>query len=69
MKRIDRSLHADAVQAHRREDCLHYQSCLSEASARLWPSFSCKGCELYHPESKSSSRPFDHASSPQGWDI
>ena len=47
MKKIDFFLDMKNVTAHRRDDCIHYASCLEEASAMLWPSFSCANCKQF----------------------
>ena len=47
MKRIEQPLEITAVAAHRHEECVHYTACLEEASALLWPSFSCRDCPLF----------------------
>ena len=56
MKRIENPLDMNTVTLHRREECIHYASCLEEASAMLWPSFSCAGCKQY-AEAEAPSRP------------
>ena len=68
MKKICRPLSLDAVQDHRKERCLHYDGCLDEASALLWPSFSCEGCELYM-EKVADSVCYERASSPLAWEL
>jgi hypothetical protein len=47
MKRMEQTLEITAVGEHRHEECIHYMACLEEASALLWPSFSCRDCPLF----------------------
>ena len=68
MKKVCRPLTIDTVKAHRKEDCVHYEGCLEEASALLWPSFSCDGCEQFSAK-RNESREFERAASPLGWDM
>ena len=68
MKKIFHPLKLDSVNAHRKEDCLHYDGCLEEASALLWPSFSCKGCPLYNPQDIKHIHQ-EGATSPLGWEV
>jgi hypothetical protein len=67
MKKINRLLDMKAVEEHRREDCLHYDGCLEEASALLWPSFSCCGCKLFEERIEPAPR-FEQCASPLAWD-
>lgn len=68
MHKIDRPLTLNAVVRHRREECTHYECCLEEASALLWPSFSCEGCRLF---SQRTNQPLycERASSPLAWEV
>lgn len=68
MKKIMRPLDLDAIKRHRKEHCVHYEACLEEASALLWPSFSCEGCKLF---SAKGTRPVCHsrAATPLAWEI
>ncbi|MCP4677149.1 MAG: hypothetical protein GY854_16870 [Deltaproteobacteria bacterium] len=68
MKKICRPLNLEAVNTHRKESCLHYDGCLEEASALLWPSFSCEGCKLYM-EKTAEPVCYDRAASPLAWEI
>ena len=68
MKKVNRPLEIRAVREHRREDCIHYEGCLEEASALLWPSFSCEGCKLFAPK-KESEKQHERAASPLAWDF
>ena len=68
MKKIDRTLELDAVRSHRREDCLHYSNCLDEASALLWPSFSCEECERYR-QVEVEKLSYEKAASPLAWEV
>ncbi|MFO8071403.1 MAG: hypothetical protein R6V85_05965 [Polyangia bacterium] len=68
MKKINRPLEMKNVKRHRREDCVHYEGCLEEASALLWPSFSCEDCKQFAPKRKSIPRN-DHCSSPLAWEM
>lgn len=67
MKKVNRLLDLRAVQCNRREDCQHYPACLEEASALLWPSFSCDGCKLFE-ERRDSSLRWGQSCSPLAWD-
>ena len=68
MKKVSRTLDLDSIPVHRREECLHYESCLDEASALLWPSFSCYGCALYC-EKKLEPHSYERASSALAWEV
>lgn len=68
MKKIMRTLNLESVKFHRRESCAHYESCLEEASALLWPSFSCEGCKLYTAK-RARQICYERAASPLAWDI
>ena len=68
MKKIERPLDLRGVPAHRKEDCIHYEGCLDEASAMLWPSFSCKGCRLFLVRDKEPLR-YERAASPLAWEV
>jgi hypothetical protein len=68
MKRLDQPLEIKAVQIHRREECIHYDRCLEEASALLWPSFSCAGCKLYFSRHAGPTR-YERAACALGWDL
>jgi hypothetical protein len=67
MKKMNRLLEVRAVGEHRREDCVHYEACLEEASALLWPSFSCCGCRLFEARTEPE-RSFEQYASPLAWD-
>jgi len=67
MKRIERPLELQAIDIHRRENCIHYKGCLEEASALLWPSFSCKGCKLFFMK-KAEPVSYERAASPLAWE-
>jgi len=47
MEKICQPLEFNDVNEHRRDNCIHYGGCLEEASAMLWPSFSCKNCKQF----------------------
>lgn len=68
MKRIENPLDMNTVNLHRREECIHYASCLEEASAMLWPSFSCAGCKQY-AEAEAPVPTYDRAASPLAWEF
>ncbi len=67
MKKIERPLDLNSIESHRREDCVHYRQCLEEASALLWPSFSCKDCKLFFLKKAEPVR-YERAASPLAWD-
>lgn len=67
MKRLEHPLEVRTVCRHRREECVHYDMCLKEASALLWPSFSCADCKLYFGRHGGLVR-YERAASPLGWD-
>jgi hypothetical protein len=71
MRKVNRPLEFESVCSHRREDCIRYAGCLSEASALLWQSFSCDECELYTPADMESleSRWHQKACSPLAWEV
>ena len=68
MRKVNEPLKLDSVLIHRREDCMHYDICLEEASALMWQSFSCKGCEHF---SKKTFEPvsYERAVSPLAWEV
>ena len=68
MKKIKRPLDIKGVTEHRREDCVHYDGCLEEASAMLWPSFSCAGCKHFVVKEKPIPS-YERAASPLAWDF
>ena len=68
MQKVERPLKFETVGKHRREDCIHYEGCLEEASALLWPSFSCKGCRLFMGR-KTQTMSYEKSASPLGWEI
>ncbi len=68
MKKICRPLTLETVNAHRREECLHYESCLEEASALLWPSFSCDGCGLFVAKTTDNVC-HERSASPLAWEV
>jgi len=67
MKKINRLLDLRAVSEHRHDDCLHYEACLEEASALLWPSFSCEGCKVYEKRLEQACN-WHQSCSPLAWD-
>jgi hypothetical protein len=69
MKKIEQTLELARVAEHRREDCANYTGCLHEASALLWPSFSCKNCDRYIASSLCSIESYERNASPLAWDI
>ncbi|MDJ0762389.1 MAG: hypothetical protein QNJ97_05315 [Myxococcota bacterium] len=69
MKKIRRPLTLEAVTIHRKETCLHYESCLDQASALLWPSFSCEGCPNYVKAAGSEGMCYEKAASPLAWEV
>lgn len=69
MKRVSRPLDVVAVKKHRREECVHYKGCLEEASALLWPSFTCEGCQLFFPRPATDHASYERSASPLGWEI
>ncbi|MCP4605924.1 MAG: hypothetical protein GY847_36330 [Proteobacteria bacterium] len=68
MKKITRPLNLESVTTHRREECVHYEGCLEEASALLWPSFSCDGCKLFMAKS-GEPMCYERAASPLAWEV
>jgi len=68
MKKMENPLDMRNVSRHRKENCIHYASCLEEASAMLWPSFSCERCKHF-AESERSSQDYNRSASPLGWEI
>jgi hypothetical protein len=68
MQKVDRPLTIESVNKHRREECLHYEACLEEASALLWPSFSCSGCRLFM-EKRNRTIVYEQSASPLAWEI
>jgi hypothetical protein len=68
MKKVTRPLEFDSIVAHRKEDCVHYAGCLTEASALLWQSFSCHECEFY-TEGSMDHYCYEKASSAIAWEI
>ena len=68
MKKMERPLNLDSAVDSRREDCVHYKSCLSEASTLLWASFSCEGCPLFRCATSEGPR-YDRAASALGWEV
>lgn len=68
MKKVFRPLDLQSVNIHRKEECLHYDSCLDEASLLLWPSFSCEGCPLYSPSNETPIC-YERAASPLAWEV
>ena len=67
MKRLEQPLEIAGVCEHRREECIHYMGCLEEASALLWPSFSCRECPLY-AFGGDPVVSYERAASPLAWD-
>jgi len=67
MKRLEQPLEIARVCEHRHEECIHYNSCLEEASALLWPSFSCKSCPQY-ALGGTPVMSYERAASPLAWD-
>ena len=63
-----RPLDLSAVKCHRKENCVHYEACLDEASALLWPSFSCEGCRLFIAKTTKSVS-HRRAATPLAWEI
>jgi len=68
MKKIDQPLEMTNVLEHRREECIHYASCLEEASAMLWQSFSCAECKQFLRDVRPSPS-YHRAASPLAWEI
>ncbi len=68
MRKINEPLKLDAVRIHRRENCLHYEICLEEASALMWQSFSCKGCEHFTAKA-CDSMTYERSMSPLAWEV
>ncbi len=68
MRKVNEPLKMDAVRQHRREDCVHYEICLEEASALMWQSFSCKGCAYFNLK---QTRPvsYERSVSPLAWEV
>ncbi len=69
MKKIEHPLDIKSVEEHRRENCVHYASCLEEASAMLWPSFSCSNCRQYTKTPARAVSSYERATSPLAWDF
>ncbi len=69
MKKICRPLTLETVDFHRREECLHYEACLEQASALLWPSFSCDGCPNYIVTAADKMMSHDKEVSSLGWEV
>ena len=68
MKKLENPLEMRNVSEHRKENCIHYASCLEEASAMLWPSFSCRSCRHFTESSRRLPR-YNSSASPLGWEI
>ncbi|MDD5309668.1 MAG: hypothetical protein PHU25_20305 [Deltaproteobacteria bacterium] len=68
MKRLERTLDYGTVTDHRRENCVHYEGCLEEASALLWQSFSCSECRLFMRR-PSLILSYERAASPLAWEV
>lgn len=48
----DLGLSFEGVEEHRKIDCVFYSLCLDNAYTFRYPSFSCKDCENFIPDSK-----------------
>ncbi|MBN2802125.1 MAG: hypothetical protein JXR91_03425 [Deltaproteobacteria bacterium] len=68
MQKLNHELQLKEINIHRKEECVHYDDCLTEASALLWPSFSCKGCESYHCH-HTNILSYERASTPLAWEV
>jgi len=68
MKKMDNPLNIRNAEKHRKENCIHYASCLEEASAMLWPSFSCVECKHF-TKSEKRMPDYNRSASPLGWEI
>lgn len=69
MRKIDRPLTLESVKFHRKDNCIHYDGCLEEASALLWPSFSCQDCKLFMEKRNSVVYGSERAASPIAWEV
>ena len=67
MQRLKHELQIKEITEHRKDDCVHYDDCLSEASALLWTSFSCKDCKYYHAH-EGSIISYERACTPLAWE-
>lgn len=47
-KKLKHELSEKEVDEHRKFDCILYEICLTTASSRRFPSFSCKDCFYYY---------------------
>ncbi len=68
MQKLDHELQYQETNEHRRESCIHYDSCLTEASALLWPSFSCKDCLNFCAHSEANIISYERACTPLAWE-
>ena len=69
MRRVDQPLKIENVRIHRREECVHYEVCLEEASALMWQSFSCKGCQFYAEKEGDALPRYERSTSPLAWEV
>ncbi|MBN2339841.1 MAG: hypothetical protein JXX29_12305 [Deltaproteobacteria bacterium] len=67
MQKLNHELHIQEINEHRKDDCVHYDTCLTEASALLWPSFSCKDCSNYSCSSRRMIS-YERACTPLAWE-
>ena len=69
MRNLNQELQIKEISEHRKEECIHYDTCLSEASALLWPSFSCKECMNYCADTEHRIISYERAAPPLAWDL
>jgi hypothetical protein len=69
MRKVNQPLKMENVRLHRREDCVHYEVCLEEASALMWPSFSCEGCRFFARKEGGAIPRYERAASPLAWEV
>lgn len=67
MQKLNNELNIQEISEHRKDDCVHYDTCLTEASALLWPSFSCKDCSNYACSSRRMMS-YERACTPLAWE-
>ena len=70
MRKVSQPLKVENVRIHRREECTHYEVCLEEASALMWQSFSCQGCQFYAKKKEGGATlSYERSTSPLAWEI
>ena len=69
MRKVNQPLKIENVRIHRREECIHYDVCLEEASALMWQSFSCKGCRFFSEKKGGAAPIYERSASPLAWEV